>query len=69
MRTQTMETVMTREYWEKNYRREYRRELRESYVSTCKGILGVIVGAYAVYKFLCIMAIVTEVITGNMSLF
>lgn len=69
MRTQVIETVMTREDWERNYLKEYRRELRESFVDTCKGILGVIVGAYTVYKFMCIMATIIEVITGNMSLF
>ena len=58
--TEVIETVMTKEYWEKNYLREYRRELRESFVSTCKRILGLIIGTGVFYGAMCIIAIVVE---------
>lgn len=60
MRTERIETVMTREYWERNYLREYRRELKKSFVNTCKGILRIAIATGVFYGFMCIIAIFVE---------
>ena len=69
MKAQTIPTVMTREDWEKEYLREYRQELREEFVSKCKGILAIVIGSCLVTKLIYVFATVIELITGNMSLF
>lgn len=59
MRTQ-IPTVMTREDWEKQYLREYRQELREEFVSKCKGILALIIATVVFYGAMCIIAMIAN---------
>lgn len=55
-----METVMTKSYWEENYRREYRRRLHKKQEKICKRIVGLIISTGVFYGIMCLIAIIAD---------